>query len=123
MQTPFSEQKISMPPARGNRTHRDILSPRGPENDISVFNSPSKEILRSPESGDTKHRARSSIKLQALWILVVLSVLSPTFLFALDNTVVADVQPSIINTFGGIDKLPWISVAFAMGAISFNLVW
>ena len=57
------------------------------------------------------------------WFCVVLSLLSSIFLFALDNTVVADVQPSIINTLGHIEKLPWISVAFALGAISVNLFW
>ena len=57
------------------------------------------------------------------WFCVVLSLLSSIFLFALDNTVVADVQPSIIKTLGEIEKLPWISVAFALGAISVNLFW
>ena len=57
------------------------------------------------------------------WFCVVLSLLSSIFLFALDNTVVADVQPSVIKTLGEIEKLPWISVAFALGAISVNLFW
>lgn len=57
------------------------------------------------------------------WIAVVLAILSSTFLFALDNTVVADVQPRIIDSLNEIEKLPWISVAFALGAISVNLLW
>ncbi|MCJ1391057.1 hypothetical protein MMC18_003918, partial [Xylographa bjoerkii] len=57
------------------------------------------------------------------WFLVVFSLLAALFLFALDNTIVADVQPHIINTLGEIDKLPWISVAFALGGISTNLFW
>ncbi|KAI9891417.1 MAG: hypothetical protein M1814_002736 [Vezdaea aestivalis] len=57
------------------------------------------------------------------WSLVVLSILSSTFLFALDNTVVADVQPAIVNRFQSIDKLPWLSVAFLLGAASTNLIW
>ena len=67
----------------------------------------------------TKPRSMKDIT----WFCVVLSLLSSIFLFALDNTVVADVQPSIINTLGHIEKLPWISVAFALGAISVNLFW
>jgi hypothetical protein len=55
------------------------------------------------------------------WICVVISLMSSMFLFALDNTVVADVQPSIINTLGNVDKLPWVSVAYALGAIAINL--
>ena len=58
---------------------------------------------------------------QATWICVLLSLLPSIFLFALDNTVVADVQPRIIYTFGDIDKLPWVSVSYALGAIAVNL--
>lgn len=58
---------------------------------------------------------------QLSWVCVVISLLASMFLFALDNTVVADVQPSIINTFGNVDELPWISVGYALGAIALNL--
>ena len=57
------------------------------------------------------------------WLLVVLSILSSTFLFALDNTIVADVQPAIVERFGSISKLPWLSVAFLVAAASTNLIW
>lgn len=55
------------------------------------------------------------------WTCVVISLLSSMLLFALDNTVVADIQPKVILTFGNIDKLPWVSVAFALGGIAVNL--
>ncbi|KAI1147628.1 major facilitator superfamily-domain-containing protein [Nemania diffusa] len=57
------------------------------------------------------------------WFFVVFSLLAALFLFALDNTIVANVQGKIIHTFGGIEKLPWISVAFALGAVATNLLW
>ena len=57
------------------------------------------------------------------WALVIVSILSSTFLFALDNTIVADVQPAIVERFGSITKLPWLSVAFLVAAASTNLVW
>ena len=57
------------------------------------------------------------------WILVVLSILSSTFLFALDNTVVADVEPEIVDRFGQIQKLPWLPIAFLVASISTNLLW
>lgn len=57
------------------------------------------------------------------WALVVCGVLSVTFLFSLDNSIVADVQPKIIDTFGEIDKLPWLSVAYALGSAATCLVW
>lgn len=57
------------------------------------------------------------------WALVVLSILSSTFLFALDNTIVADIQPVIVTQFNSVAKLTWLSVAFLIGAASTNLIW
>ena len=57
------------------------------------------------------------------WALAVMSILISTFLFALDNTIVADVQPAIVERFGQVDKLPWLSVAFLVAASGTNLVW
>lgn len=58
-----------------------------------------------------------------IWVIVALSILSSTFLFALDNTVVAVLQPKIVESLDEIEKLPWLSVAFALGAVSVNLLW
>lgn len=57
------------------------------------------------------------------WGLVVFAILSSTFLFALDNTIVADVQPVIVTHFDSVSKLSWLSVAFLIGAAATNLVW
>lgn len=57
------------------------------------------------------------------WILVVSSILTSTFLFGLDNTIVADVQPAIVSQFGSVDRLAWLSVAFLVGAASTTLFW
>lgn len=50
-------------------------------------------------------------------------VLSSIFLYALDNTIVAAIQPLIVIQFGAVDKLPWLSVAFLLGATATNMVW
>jgi hypothetical protein len=57
------------------------------------------------------------------WALVVFAILSSTFLFALDQTIVADIQPVIVTHFNSVGKLSWLSVAFLIGAASTNLVW
>lgn len=57
------------------------------------------------------------------WALVVCAILSSTFLFSLDMSIVADIQPKIIETFGQIEKLPWLSVAFALGTAATSLIW
>lgn len=57
------------------------------------------------------------------WALVVFSILSSTFLFALDNTIVAVVQPVIVTHFDAISKISWLSVSFLIGAAATNLIW
>ncbi|THC93374.1 hypothetical protein EYZ11_007166 [Aspergillus tanneri] len=56
------------------------------------------------------------------WVFAVTAILSSVFLFALDQTIVADVQPNIIAEFGSINKLPWLSVSFLLGTASTNLL-
>ncbi|KAK7744557.1 hypothetical protein SLS53_003442 [Cytospora paraplurivora] len=74
-------------------------------------------VSESPLRGDPPVRNLKSVS----WFFVVSSLLAALFLFALDNTIVANVQENIIYTLGGIEKLPWISVAFALGAVATNL--
>ncbi|KAJ6125639.1 hypothetical protein N7471_012956 [Penicillium samsonianum] len=57
------------------------------------------------------------------WYLTLVSILASTFLYALDATVVADLQPVIVQELGGIEKIPWLSVAFLLSATATNLVW
>ena len=49
-------------------------------------------------------------------------MLSTTFLFALDNTIVADIQPSVLEDFGDVELLPWIGTGFALGNMTI-LTW
>ncbi|OQE36690.1 hypothetical protein PENCOP_c011G03974 [Penicillium coprophilum] len=57
------------------------------------------------------------------WVVVVLAIYSSQFLFALDQTIVANVQPAIVEQFHSVDRLSWVSVAFLIGAAGTNLVW
>ena len=57
------------------------------------------------------------------WFLVVIATLSSCFLFGLDNTVAADIQPAVVQAFGSIDRLPWISVTFLLASASTTLFW
>ena len=56
---------------------------------------------------------------------MILTINSGTFLFALDNTIVADIQPAIVDSFGSgsVSKLPWLANAFALAAASLLLPW
>ncbi|KAJ5201513.1 Major facilitator superfamily domain general substrate transporter [Penicillium cinerascens] len=57
------------------------------------------------------------------WYLTLASILASTFLYALDATVVADLQPVIVRDLGGVTKLSWLSVAFLLSATATNLIW
>lgn len=57
------------------------------------------------------------------WFLVVTSMMISTFLYALDNTVVVDVQVDIIRSLGQVQKLPWLGTAFAWATMSTILPW
>ncbi|KAI0181680.1 MFS general substrate transporter [Hypoxylon sp. FL1284] len=57
------------------------------------------------------------------WFIVITAVLSSTFLYALDNTVTANVRPSMVETFGRTDILTWLSVSYPMGEVGSNPVW
>ncbi|PVH86320.1 MFS transporter [Cadophora sp. DSE1049] len=52
------------------------------------------------------------------WATAYAAMLSTTFLFALDNTITANIQPSIINSLGNVALLPWIGVGFALGSMA-----
>ncbi|KAL1872810.1 hypothetical protein VTK73DRAFT_1281 [Phialemonium thermophilum] len=49
------------------------------------------------------------------WALTYGAILSTVFLFALDTTIVADLQPSIIRAFQTERNLAWIGVSFMLG--------
>lgn len=57
------------------------------------------------------------------WILVVVSIYSSTFLYALDGTIVANIQPAIVQTLDGVDKIAWLGVAFVMASSATLLTW
>ena len=85
----------------------------------SITGTVDSEKNAEPVEAEAPPREITGIK----WILVVASILSSTFLFALDNTIVADIQPAIISHFGNVSKLTWLSVSFLLGAASTNLIW
>jgi hypothetical protein len=86
---------------------------------------PSASIIEkneSPGTADDVLKPPRDVK-GLTWALVVVSILSSTFLFSLDNTIVADIQPAIVRDFESVDKLVWLSVSFLMSAASTNLFW
>jgi hypothetical protein len=73
---------------------------------------------------DSSNEAKTERKVTGVkWAIVMVSLLSSTFLYALDNTVMANVRPSIVETFNRIDFLPWLSVSYPLGEVGANPIW
>jgi hypothetical protein len=51
------------------------------------------------------------------WWLILIAIYSTTFLYGLDNTIVADVQGSVVERFGQVAKLSWIGTGFPLGSV------
>lgn len=57
------------------------------------------------------------------WALAVSAILSSVFFFSLDQTIVADIIPVIVDHFGSVQKLPWISVTLLLAAAGTINFW
>ncbi|KAK1676063.1 major facilitator superfamily domain-containing protein [Colletotrichum godetiae] len=93
---------------------------------------PDSSSTKGPLSGDNTdtERGKDIVVVEPVrtvtgikWYLIVFAILSSTFLFALDNTVVADVQPQIVLQFDSIKDIAWLAVAFIMAATAVNLFY
>ncbi|PQE14166.1 Major facilitator superfamily domain general substrate transporter protein [Rutstroemia sp. NJR-2017a BVV2] len=80
---------------------------------------PDKRTVSNGQSAEVPPRNIDGWK----WYLTTVAILFSTFLYALDATVVADLQPVIVEEFGKIQDLSWLSVAFLLCATATNLIW
>ncbi|KAF1952689.1 putative major facilitator superfamily transporter [Byssothecium circinans] len=90
--------------------HTPALSQKHSSNDIEVNND-----ATSPPPPRDIHGIK--------WSLVVVSLISVTFLWGLDGTIVADIQATFVREFQSIEKLAYNSVAFFLGAAATVLSW
>ncbi|KAM0173099.1 hypothetical protein ACHAPF_007014 [Botrytis cinerea] len=100
------------------RSTEDNIILRNVESNNSSFLT-SEKLNNTPEQEALASREITGFR----WALVISAISSSIFLYALDNTVVADLQHFIITRFGEVQKLPWLSVSFLLGATATNLVW
>ena len=68
------------------------------------------------------------------WFLVCVAIYSSAILYGLDNTIVANVQAAVIESFGNVEKIGWLGIGFPLGSIAtilsvgkaysiFNMKW
>ena len=94
------------------------------EPDYSTTNGSIDEPAALPDASSSDTSGEKPRQIRGItWFLLVLSVISAVFLFSLDTTIVADIQPAMVADLGQIDKLPWISVALAVSATGTCLLW
>ncbi|EAT81571.1 hypothetical protein HBI56_154240 [Parastagonospora nodorum] len=94
-------------------------SPRGSESPVNLAEKPGDTTEDTMEdTGPEYKREVHGIK----WALTVGAVLSCVFLYALDTTVVADIQPNIIASHGNFQKFPWLATAYALPATALVLI-
>ncbi|ESZ94027.1 MFS drug efflux transporter [Sclerotinia borealis F-4128] len=88
---------------------------------------PFSEVSPSDRMGENEALQQTAFESQRpkgfLWPITMIALLSTTFLFAANTTMVADFQPIIIKGFGETNKLPWISVSYELAALSVNVIW
>jgi hypothetical protein len=110
-----SEKAEQLPSARDNTTN---VKAHDKEGDLH---------LATPKCGQVGDEFQSETPPRDLkgykWIICVLAIFSSVFLYALDNTIVATIQPAIIQSLGELDKLPWVSVAYQVTSVASDLTW
>ncbi|KAA8649621.1 uncharacterized protein ATNIH1004_002292 [Aspergillus tanneri] len=81
------------------------------------------QISKGRESSDEEPQKEVRMITGFKWILVVTAILSSHMLFALDNTIVANIQPAILNQFQEADQISWLSVGFSLTSSALVLPW
>jgi hypothetical protein len=110
-------EKISGATPEGLKQH--TFDPTPDETGISIAPD---SVSESPISGNNTNPSIRTVS-GFCWFLIVSAILGSTFLYALDNTVVADVGVNVVQTLGEIEKLPWLGTAFTLSSMSTILVW
>ncbi|KAH6645365.1 major facilitator superfamily domain-containing protein [Truncatella angustata] len=94
------DEKISESSTRTPDNVRDVEKPDG---DTKGVKTPDEEPKRTV----------TGLK----WFIIYTALMSTVLLFALDNTIVATIQPDIVETFDDQQSLAWIGVSFILGQV------
>lgn len=113
--------------ALGFRSSREALGTKQSEDALGMKQAytsldqqpPHQDCQRiSPELSSEKQEPESR-KIRGLrWLAVCFAIYSANFLYGLDTTIVANIQPSIVNSLGHIGELAWIGVGFPLGSVA-----
>ncbi|KAJ5174069.1 Major facilitator superfamily domain general substrate transporter [Penicillium coprophilum] len=83
------------------------------------------EVIQDTEklaSSDTSQESQEKRNITGLrWFIFLFSTLTAIFVYSLDNTIVANIAPTIVNDFNAVEDLPWLSVGFMIGGMAMVL--
>ncbi|KAK9453375.1 Efflux pump patC [Dipodascopsis uninucleata] len=77
----------------------------------------SQEKLDANSSNGTNDRKIRGVR----WVLVCIGIFSANILYGLDNTIAADLQGPIGETFSDYHRIGWLGIGFCLGATAFIL--
>ncbi|KAL2132711.1 hypothetical protein VTI74DRAFT_3449 [Chaetomium olivicolor] len=102
---------------RAEKTHDEekSLTPDTTPNDSQPGNEVGDGTGKSTDDADRPAPEAKRSVTGLKWFFVYGAILSTVFLFALDGTIVANLQPSIVATFQTEQDLAWIGVSFMLG--------
>ncbi|KAE9377238.1 MFS general substrate transporter [Stipitochalara longipes BDJ] len=83
----------------------------GHTSDLEVSSDDEKAQVNSPQD---PVRTVNGLK----WVLICAGFYFSGFLYGLDNTIAADIQSAVIESFGDISKLAWLGSGFPLGSIA-----
>lgn len=74
------------------------------------------EEQTTPESSDHQPETRAVTGWR--WVLVCFGLYCAIFLYGLDNTIAADIQSAVLDTYGEVGQLAWIGTGFPLGSVA-----
>lgn len=56
------------------------------------------------------------------WILICAGLYCAIFIYGLDNTIAADIQSAVLDTYGDVGQLAWLGTGFPLGSVATILI-
>jgi len=98
--------------------HPPFDNPNGSSDPTKPFN----DISEKDEGRTVPEYSSSQLETRAVtgwkWVLVCVGLYCAIFLYGLDNTIAADIQSAILETYGDVGQLAWIGIAFPLGSVA-----
>lgn len=69
----------------------------------------------APEPADPQLETRAVTGWK--WVFVCVGLYCAIFLYGLDNTVAADIQSAVVETYGDVSQLAWLGTGFPLGSV------